>query len=76
MSVIRQNAPSWNVDPGAVAVCGFSAGGLLALLAAARMDGHVDGVFAINASLRLRDIPPDDLMPEQSGYMAATESRP
>lgn len=30
MCIIRENAAAWNVDPGKVAVCGFSAGGHLA----------------------------------------------
>ena len=39
-----------------IIVGGFSTGGLVSLLTAARMGEAVKGVFAINASLRLRDI--------------------
>ncbi len=39
-----------------VVVGGFSTGGLLALLAAARVAGPVRGVFAINAPLKVQDI--------------------
>jgi len=39
-----------------VVLGGFSTGGLLALLAAARVGYRVEGVFSINACLRLKDI--------------------
>jgi esterase/lipase/1-acyl-sn-glycerol-3-phosphate acyltransferase len=39
-----------------VIVAGFSTGGLLALLTAARRDGAVDGVISINAAIKLNDI--------------------
>ena len=39
-----------------VVVGGFSAGGLMALLAAANKQNHIHGVFSINAALKLVDL--------------------
>jgi endo-1,4-beta-xylanase len=40
---VRNRAKEWNVNPNAIGVMGFSAGGELASLASIRMDGPVDG---------------------------------
>lgn len=41
--LVRNRAKEWNVNPDAVGVMGFSAGGELASLASIRMDGAIDG---------------------------------
>jgi endo-1,4-beta-xylanase len=40
---VRSRASEWNVNPNAIGVMGFSAGGELAALAAMRMDGGIEG---------------------------------
>jgi len=40
--LVRSRAKEWNINPDAVGVMGFSAGGELASLASIKMDGPID----------------------------------
>lgn len=74
--LVRSRAKEWNVNPKAVGVMGFSAGGELASLASIRMDG---GIESSSDSIDHESAKPDFqalIYPGQSGKIIPTKDSP
>ena len=74
--IVRSRAKEWNVNPDAIGVMGFSAGGELASLASIRMDGGVenapDPIDRASAKPNFQAL----IYPGQSGKIQPTKDSP
>lgn len=73
---VRSRAKEWNVNPDAIGVMGFSAGGELASLASIRMDGGIEGATDPTDRFSAKPNFQALIYPGQSGKILPTKDSP
>ena len=62
LGLIRENASQWNIDPEKIAVCGFSAGGHLALMSGVMGQQKPNAMILIYPAAKIPNIPGANFM--------------